>query len=551
MAGRDKPAASGERAALAERAARLDLRMTVPVGWEVAPANLPGADAPIRKSQPDPNDNPYIPSGFTYLLQFVAHDLVSTRVPFWATTELDQDTANDRGTRLRLDGLYGGGPTEVPILYAPSDPADLSRAKLRIGQSGPLKAGDHAGLCPFRDIPRVKLDLPGYTEAIVADQRNDDHALISQMTMVFCHLHNLFVELQPAVPADDPAFNFAHDTARLFENAREATTLVYRHVIREDLLKRVLHPAVYAHYSQSAPAFLDGLAGSPTHGVALEFSHAAFRFGHAMVRERYLVNAATNSLGLLLTDALNRFSSGRNVHMQPLAPEWLVLWSNFFNIEGTSNPDRINLSRRIGPRSPVSLFGQAFGPIDASTGTGLVYRDLISAQLADLWPVRDLLAAMRSHKAFAPILAESAFLRDDAWQADIATWLAAGNFDGATNPWAGLTPEQKAAEIASIAANPPLPFFVLFEASKDPDSLGCRLGRFGSILVGDTLFGELNNRFKAETGHAALSDQLRLLHPAFVAADFQKPVTMASVIGFVNDRLQHSQDDALKYPSLI
>jgi hypothetical protein len=237
--------------------------------------------------------------------------------------------------------------------------------------------------------------------------------------------------------------------------------------------------------------------------------------------------------------------------MQPLAPEWLVLWSNFFNIAGTSQPDRINLSRRIGPRSPISLFGEAFGPIDPSQATGLLYRDLISAQLADVWPVRDLIAAMRDHKGFGAILAGSPFLRDGAWQAEIAAWLSDGNFDGATSPWHGLTPEQKAAEIAAIAANPPLPFFVLFEAFKDPDSAGCRLGRFGSVLVGDTLFGELHNRLKPEAGHALLQDQLRSLHPAFAGAAFAQPLTMASVIGFINDRLQQSQDDALKYPSLL
>ncbi len=137
------------------------------------------------------------------------------------------------------------------------------------------------------------------------------------------------------------------------------------------------------------------------------------------------------------------------------------------------------------------------------------------------------------------------------WQAEIANWLSEGNFEGATTPWARLTPEEKAAEIAAIAANPPLPFFVLFEAFKDPDSLGCRLGRFGSILVGDTLFGELNNKFGTETEHALLADQLRSLHPAFAAAVFRQPLTMASVIGFINDRLQRSQDDALKFPSLL
>jgi hypothetical protein len=65
LGGLDKPASTGDRAALAERAAWLDLGMTMPVGWSAAPLDLPGAEGPVRKSQPDPNDNPYIPSGYT------------------------------------------------------------------------------------------------------------------------------------------------------------------------------------------------------------------------------------------------------------------------------------------------------------------------------------------------------------------------------------------------------------------------------------------------------------------------------------------------------
>jgi hypothetical protein len=47
LAGREQPAAAGERAALAERAARPELRMTVPVGWAAAPANR------LQQSQDD------------------------------------------------------------------------------------------------------------------------------------------------------------------------------------------------------------------------------------------------------------------------------------------------------------------------------------------------------------------------------------------------------------------------------------------------------------------------------------------------------------------
>jgi hypothetical protein len=63
-------------------------------------------------------------------------------------------------------------------------------------------------------------------------------------------------------------------------------------------------------------------------------------------------------------------------------------------------------------------------------------------------------------------------------------------------------------------------------------------------------FGELDCKLRSETVNGGLSDQLRSLHSAFSAAVLETPVTMASVIGFINDCLEASRDDALKYPSL-
>jgi hypothetical protein len=82
---------------MAERYARLAVRMTARIDWQKVPPRQPGLDDPIRKDRPDIRDNPYLPSGYTYLLQFIAHDMVSTRVPFWATKTLDRETTNDRG----------------------------------------------------------------------------------------------------------------------------------------------------------------------------------------------------------------------------------------------------------------------------------------------------------------------------------------------------------------------------------------------------------------------------------------------------------------------
>ena len=50
-------------------------------------------------------ENTRIPAGYTYLLQFVAHDLVETTVPFWAAAEAGVPSRNMRDAMLRLDGL--------------------------------------------------------------------------------------------------------------------------------------------------------------------------------------------------------------------------------------------------------------------------------------------------------------------------------------------------------------------------------------------------------------------------------------------------------------
>lgn len=557
LAGLQGPPQPGNRSAAAARAARLEVRMTAELGWTAAPMDLPGGITPVAKPAPDARDNPYIPSGYTYLAQFVAHDMVSTRVPFWATNRLTRDTANGRSCRLRLDALYGGGPAENPILYVPEDDLDQFRLRLQLGRSGPWPAPDDPNaVCPFRDIARLKLQntlgrqFDGLTEALVADPRNDDHALISQLTVVFSLLHNIFVARQTAVDPAEPDGDITRDAATVFDNAREAVTLIYRRVIREDLLRRLLHPKVYALYNEGATAFLDLHAGDPDKGLPLEFSHAAFRFGHAMVREDYQVNGLAPVQTRPLREGLERFSSSRNVEMAPMDRSWIVKWSNFFFDPASTDAGLINLSRRIGPRTPMSLFGQGFGQIDPSLGRGLFYRDLVSAELANMWRVRDLLAAMRAHRTLGRVIDESCLLRGDRFRQDIADWLPAGDFAGRDGPWQGVSDAERQADIQAIAADPPLPFFILFEAWKDPEANGCRLGRFGSILVAETLFAELRHPTEAEKVPGPLNDQLRAIHPKCADDALTEPLTMASVIAFI-DRCLEAAPPEMKTPKLL
>ena len=105
---------------------------------------------------------PRIPSGYTYLLQFVAHDMVHSAIPLSVAGTLGAGTANARRTPLRLETLFGSGPVGSPHIYALDAPNDDRRTKLRLGRMR-WKENEPATGCPFRDIARTGAEnVTGY-----------------------------------------------------------------------------------------------------------------------------------------------------------------------------------------------------------------------------------------------------------------------------------------------------------------------------------------------------------------------------------------------------
>lgn len=443
---------------------RLAARMTVPYRW------------PSQAHEPC-WENPGLPSGYTYLLQLVAHDLVQTSLPL-STLETSTGVRNTRTSRLRLDTIYGGGPLVCPLNYAPDGETDQSRTKLRLGRmrAAPGETG------PFRDIARVAAEnvtgvqRAGRTDVLVADPRNDDHAIVAQLTAMFHLLHNAIVDRLPVDRAVQSSLQAAYDR---FQAARAAVTLIYRSVIRRDLLPRILHPAVRPNYETENPRFIERGARGNDWRVPVEFSHAAFRFGHAMVRNQYRMNEKSS---FDISSTLRRTSAHEPLNM-PLDAPWIVQWGQFFEIRGS----RPNLSRRIGPEySPGLLDEDLFSAIDETGRLGLGYRDLMSSSRLGLWSVQALVDALREQ--CPEIVGSSRLLSDAGYRSSvIADWLS----DGAGA--AGLTP----GDVQALSTNPPLQFFVLFEAAHEG---GATLGRLGSLIVGDVIARALTvDRLPGET----------------------------------------------------
>jgi hypothetical protein len=429
-------------------------------------------------------ENPAIPSGYTYLLQFIAHDLVLSAVPLSVAGRLGAGTSNARRIPLRLETLYGSGPVGSPHLYALDSPTDDRRTKLRLGRMRWKETPRTAG-CPFRDIARAQAEnvtgvdrnipgqRPALTEALVADPRNDDHAIISQLTAMFALLHNGLVDLvrrgEPVSRAE-ARFGAAY---RRFLCARDALTSIYHSIIRKDAMRRVLHPAIYAAYSGSNPRFMDQPATPGEWQMPFEFSHGAFRFGHAMVRPEYRINDLSEHD---LSNTLEKNSINEPVNM-PLDESWMVQWSRFFEINGS----RPNFSRRIGPYLSDALGSDHIFPsFDATERVGLLYRDLLGATIAGMWSVDALIEEIAARRP--EFIAQSQLLGDRAFRVEqLRNWLAT-----ASAAYGGLTPD----DIETLANDPPLPFFVLFEAMQQ-EAKGFHLGPLGSIIVAEVIFGAL------------------------------------------------------------
>lgn len=480
---------------------RLSRRMDAEIRW---PAHADGSIAHW--------ENPQIPSGYTYLLQFVAHDLVHSAMPLAIIGELDRAVANARRAPLLLENLYGHGPVGSPHLYALDAPTDDRRSKLRLGRMRWKEVKGEAG-CPFRDIARSRAEnLTGVdresggrtalTEALLADPRNDDHAIISQLTALFTTLHNSLVDLaRRGEPVSHANARFAA-AYRRFLCARDGLTAVYHNIIRKDLMRRVLHPDIYAAYSAEAPQFMDQAADADGDWeIPFEFSYGAFRFGHAMVRPEYRINdLSTHDL----SNTLEKTSTNDPANM-PLDETWMVQWSRFFEIRGS----RPNFSRRIGPYLSDALgHDKIFASFDETERVGLLYRDLLGASLAGLWSVDALIAEIAVRRPH--FVKPSRLLSDRTYRkSQLRDWLAAAPAYGALN----------SEDIDTLSDDPPLPFFILFEAMQAPQR-GFHLGSLGSIIVAEVVFAALA-RARRSLGceQDALADQLACHSSKYYATD--------------------------------
>ena len=442
--------------------------------WDVSALTALGtasiADAetnPTPEGEVDTEDNADIAAGYTYFGQFVDHDVTLDERPNdLVTPTAVSSLVNGRTPQLDLDSLYGSGPTGSSILYE----ADGMHLKVGALLTGSTDAG-------ARDLPR---DASG--KALIGDPRNDENRIVAGVHSLFLRLHNQTVD---RIRAKEPNLG----NAAVFARARQEVTWEYQWLIVTDYLPKIAgQQMVNSVITRSSNGWNTNLRFyNACQQMPIEFSVAAYRFGHSMVRGVYRINGSVDRLPVFSgtfvpTSDLTGFSPSPS----NFAIDWKFLVPNSSGGLGQAQPSYKIDGSLTHSLSLLPLPTTGSGPANLAT------RNLLRGQQLGLPSGQDVARAM----GVTP-------LRDDQIlvgkaSGDVADAVAitsvSANFAGKAPLWSYILAE-------SVANAYPVSGGAITGSQRAP----FRLGPVGGRIVTETIAGLLASDSASIVNHREFS----------------------------------------------
>lgn len=244
-----------------------------------------------------------VAAAYTYFGQFIMHDLTFDETPFRSAGLQEPDeTINYRNPRLDLDSVYGEGPFSEAHRHL------YEGVRFRLG---PVRNPYNA----FFDVP-----LRGCFPAVV-DERNCENAIVRQIHAMFLLLHNCAVD---RLEEKCRRLGKGTDQMQLFQAARARVRWTFQRLVRHDFLPKVCDIEIYKAVIIDGQRLIHWPPGR--FSIPVEFSQAAARFGHSMVRSGYILRKKPVTEQALLGEL---FGSTRRAG--PLERRKAVEWAHFAN----------------------------------------------------------------------------------------------------------------------------------------------------------------------------------------------------------------------------
>ena len=306
---------------------------------------------PTPEDERDPEEDSEITAAYTYLGQFVDHDLTfdptSTLREFLDDQRID-GLKDYRTPRFDLDNLYGRGPDDQPYLYE-SDGIHM--------QLGERMSGN-----PFDpDASQVPRGPNG--RALIGDPRNDENRIVAQLHAIFLRFHNRVADY--LAETGSPA---------AFDDVRHQVRWHYQFMLVTDFLPAVINhetytsvfPGPYQPADPRLPGLQNGLQLMP-----VEFSVAAYRFGHSMIRPLYRLNTTIERRPIFTRDRHDGAYVDDAADLggfRRIPADWAIDWQFFIDLEHGAQPTA------IGPLyDPIKRKPQSAYKIDTSLVSPLRY----------------------------------------------------------------------------------------------------------------------------------------------------------------------------------
>ena len=375
-------------------------------------------------------ENGQLPAGFTYLGQFVDHDITHDASSSLERIRDPEARVNFRTPRFDLDSLYGRGPVDSPFLY-------------RRGSSELLTglARDDSG----SELPG-QFDLPRNSEgiALIGDPRNDENTFVSQLHLLFIKFHNRVVQEVSSSGDFDPGDDLMKEVQRLVRWHYQWIVVheYVRRIVPNEVLASVLTTDDETGFPTIQTRFYD-LGRKPY--MPVEFSVAAFRFGHSQVRSSYSLNNLVRDLPTFVPDSqLPADEPSRRIAdfrgFRSLPNQWQPVWPMFFDFEDGTPPQMTN---RIDTNLSAPLHKLPGEPEGERDRASLAFRNL-----------------KRSVELSLP-----------------------------TGEWVARAMGETPIDTPHTRGRTPLWFYILEEASQQQG--GMRLGNVGGRIVAEVLLGLL------------------------------------------------------------
>jgi Animal haem peroxidase/Fibronectin type III domain len=322
-----------------------------------------------------------IPAGYIYFGQFVDHDMTLDQTPLTHRLQDPLAMRNYNSPRFDLSSVYGKGIKGSPELYDPD-------------RYGYLRVWEHDGLF---DLPRDEVGA-----AYLGDPRNDENLIVAQLHVVFLRLHNKLM-----------------DDGHSYNQARKLCRWHFQWLIVNDYLPRIVgKQVVNSLIKRDGTIKFLGTLYQPEDVerpyMPIEYSGAAYRFGHSMIRAEYEVQDL-RTVPIFAPDGFQDLRGSR-----PIPADLWVDWNYFFDIPGMEPPDDRNMSRLIDTQISLPLYNLP-STVVARTEKAIIAlaeRNLLRGKRLGLPCGQDVAAAM----GVTPLTNEQLGLKQPGWGGKAPLW---------------------------------------------------------------------------------------------------------------------------------